>query len=99
MMIKIREMYGSALHGCDIPLGTAGAILPPVELDTVVRFGKCNCYGDSRQWTIAELADGQIVYLVLAEQDREIVKLLQRRLKGIFADALMSRAPAAFRWE
>lgn len=98
-MLKIRKLYPSDLHGTSIPVGTAGEVLHPVELTEIVRFGKCNLNGDNRQWTLAELKSGEVVYLLMQDQAKETQKLIRSRLHGITADAARNRAPVAFAWE
>ena len=56
------------------------------------RFGKLRLYGTRAQLTVAELVDGRQVQALHKEQSTDVVRLLARRLKGVWADQ-------GIRWE
>jgi hypothetical protein len=70
----------------------------PVPLSDVKRLGKTRRYGDGVQYTIGELADGTIVHLLHKDQSADMLRVLRKRLKGVWAtcDRLTGEG---FAWE
>lgn len=58
----------------------------PVQLEDVKRFGKTRRFGDHRQWNIGELVTGEIVHFLHKDQSPDMLKVLRKRLKGVWAD-------------
>jgi hypothetical protein len=70
-------------------------------LSDVSRFGKWKVYGNSTQFTVAEMNDGSLVYLRHDEQSADVVKMLRKRLKGVYGNTGNGATSSAdaFGWE
>lgn len=66
-----------------------GGQLMQVPACRVRRFGKRVIYGNATQYTVAELDNGEIVYLRHADQPdpKAFSAFIRKRLKGLYADA------------
>lgn len=83
------------------PMREAG-FFQPVRLAEVKRFGHRHCYGDARQYTVAELQDGRIVLAPLAEQTEAVRNEIKRRMLNEEHPnyrALSRDVPELFSWE
>jgi len=70
----------------------------PLEYLTLA---KMSVRGNNTQFTMGRTATGAVVSIPLAEQNKEAVKEIRRRLKGIWADTGygINAVSQAWRWE
>lgn len=70
-----------------------GGPLYRVQPEQIRRFGKRCIYGNSTQFTVAELVSGEIVHLKHADQPdpKAFSAFIRKRLKGVWADAGIGR--------
>lgn len=80
-----------------------GGALIAIPAERVRRFGKRRIYGNSTQFTVAELDNGEIVHLRHADQadPKAFNAFIRKRLKGVWADAGLGQSASwdAFAFE
>jgi hypothetical protein len=72
-----------------------------VDFADVKRFGKRAVYGNGTDFTVGELASGEVVSIAHKDQTKEAVKAIRARVKGLWAECGYGGVAVseAFKWE